>query len=114
MRREVRAACCSGSSSGRPSSTPRITPIGRLTRAARQTAPQWRRGALVWRCGDGAPGLALDCQRTARDGIPASRIEVLSNGVDAVDLPGVEHEDGRVLFVSRLEREKGALDAVAV
>ena len=47
-------------------------------------------------------------------GIPASRIEVLSNGVDAVDLPGVEHEDGRVLFVSRLEREKGVLDAISV
>ncbi len=47
-------------------------------------------------------------------GIPASRIEVLSNGVDAVDLPGVEHEDGRVLFVSRMEREKGVLDAVSV
>ena len=37
-----------------------------------------------------------------------------SNGVDAVDLPGVEHEDGRVLFVSRMEREKGALDAISV
>jgi glycosyltransferase involved in cell wall biosynthesis len=47
-------------------------------------------------------------------GIPASHIEVLSNGVDAVDLPGVEHEDGRVLFVSRMEREKGALDAISV
>jgi glycosyltransferase involved in cell wall biosynthesis len=47
-------------------------------------------------------------------GIPASRIEVLSNGVDGVDLPGVEHEDGRVLFVSRMEREKGALDAISV
>ncbi len=47
-------------------------------------------------------------------GIPASRIEVLSNGVEAVDLPGVDHEDGRVLFVSRMEREKGALDAVAI
>ena len=47
-------------------------------------------------------------------GIPASRIEVLSNGVDPVDLPGVEHEDGRVLFVSRLEREKGVLDAISV
>jgi glycosyltransferase involved in cell wall biosynthesis len=47
-------------------------------------------------------------------GIPASRIEVLSNGVDAVELPGVEHEDGRVLFVSRLEREKGVLDAISV
>ena len=47
-------------------------------------------------------------------GIPASRIEVLSNGVDAVDLPGVEHEDGRVLFVSRMEREKGALDAISL
>ena len=32
-------------------------------------------------------------------GVPASRIEVLSNGVDPVDVPGVEHEDGRVLFV---------------
>jgi glycosyltransferase involved in cell wall biosynthesis len=47
-------------------------------------------------------------------GIPASRIEVLSNGVDVVDLPGVEHEDGRVLFVSRLEREKGVRDAISV
>jgi len=47
-------------------------------------------------------------------GIPASRIEVLSNGVDAVDLPGVDHEDRRVLFVSRMEREKGVLDAISV
>jgi glycosyltransferase involved in cell wall biosynthesis len=46
--------------------------------------------------------------------IPASRIEVVSNGVDAVDLPGVDHEDGRVLFVSRMEREKGALDAISL
>jgi glycosyltransferase involved in cell wall biosynthesis len=46
--------------------------------------------------------------------IPASRIEVVSNGVEAVDLPGVEHEDGRVLFVSRMEREKGALDAISL
>jgi glycosyltransferase involved in cell wall biosynthesis len=47
-------------------------------------------------------------------GIPASRIEVLPNGVDIVDVPGVEHEDGRVLFVGRLEREKGVLDALSV
>jgi len=47
-------------------------------------------------------------------GIPASRIEVLPNGVDIVDLPGVEHEEGRVLFVGRLEREKGILDALSV
>ncbi len=46
--------------------------------------------------------------------IPASRIEVVSNGVDAVDLPGVDHEDGRVLYVSRMEREKGALDAISL
>jgi D-inositol-3-phosphate glycosyltransferase len=47
-------------------------------------------------------------------GIPASRIEVVPNGVDVVDVPGVEHENGRVLFVGRLEREKGVLDALSV
>lgn len=47
-------------------------------------------------------------------GIPASRIEVVPNGIDVVDVPGVEHEDGRVLFVGRLEREKGVLDALSV
>jgi glycosyltransferase involved in cell wall biosynthesis len=47
-------------------------------------------------------------------GIPASRIEVVPNGVDIVEVPGVEHEDGRVLFVGRLEREKGVLDALSV
>jgi glycosyltransferase involved in cell wall biosynthesis len=47
-------------------------------------------------------------------GIPASRIEVLPNGVDTIDVPGVEHEDGRVLFVGRLEPEKGVLDALSV
>jgi glycosyltransferase involved in cell wall biosynthesis len=47
-------------------------------------------------------------------GIPASRIEVLPNGVDTVDVPGVEHEDGRVLFVGRVEREKGVLDALSM
>jgi glycosyltransferase involved in cell wall biosynthesis len=47
-------------------------------------------------------------------GIPASRIEVLPNGVDTIDVPGVAHEDGRVLFVGRLEREKGVLDALSL
>jgi glycosyltransferase involved in cell wall biosynthesis len=47
-------------------------------------------------------------------GIPASRIEVLPNGVDSIDVPGVEREDGRVLFVGRLEREKGVLGALSV
>jgi len=47
-------------------------------------------------------------------GIVASRIEVVPNGVGMVDVPGVDHEDGRVLFVGRLEREKGVLDALSV
>jgi glycosyltransferase involved in cell wall biosynthesis len=47
-------------------------------------------------------------------GVPASRIEVLPNGVDVIDVPGVEHEEGRVLFVGRLEREKGIIDALSV
>jgi len=47
-------------------------------------------------------------------GIPAARIEVVPNGVDVVDEPGVEHEDGRLLFVGRLEREKGVLAALEV
>jgi len=47
-------------------------------------------------------------------GVPASRIEVVPNGIDMVNEPGVEHEDGRVLFVGRLEREKGVLDALTV
>lgn len=47
-------------------------------------------------------------------GIPASRIEVVSNGVDVVDDDAGSHEDGRVLFVGRLEPEKGILDALSV
>ena len=47
-------------------------------------------------------------------GIAAARIEVLPNGVDIADVPGVQHEDGRVLFVGRLEREKGITDALSV
>jgi glycosyltransferase involved in cell wall biosynthesis len=47
-------------------------------------------------------------------GIPAAHVEVLPNGIDVVDVPGVHHEDGRVLFVGRLEREKGVLDALSV
>jgi glycosyltransferase involved in cell wall biosynthesis len=46
-------------------------------------------------------------------GIPASRIQVLPNGVDVIDVPDVDHEDGRVLFVGRLEREKGIIDALS-
>jgi glycosyltransferase involved in cell wall biosynthesis len=47
-------------------------------------------------------------------GVPASRIEVLPNGVDPVDVPGVDHEGGRVLFVGRLEKEKGVSEALSV
>src|ERR1700694_908191 len=46
-------------------------------------------------------------------GIPASRIQVLPNGVDVIDVPDVDHEDGRFLFVGRLEREKGIIDALS-
>src|SRR6202023_814635 len=71
-------------------------------------ARSYRRAAMVLPVSRSTANALLEM------GIPASRIEVLSNGVDAVDLPGVEHEDGRVLFVSRLEREKGVLDAISL
>ena len=71
-------------------------------------ARSYRRAAMVLPVSRSTANALLEM------GIPASRIEVLSNGVDAVDLPGVDHEDGRVLFVSRLEREKGVLDAISV
>ncbi|MFI5287806.1 MAG: glycosyltransferase family 4 protein [Candidatus Dormibacteria bacterium] len=71
-------------------------------------ARSYRRAAMVLPVSRSTANALLEI------GIPASRIEVLSNGVDGVDLPGVEHEDGRVLFVSRMEREKGALDAISV
>jgi glycosyltransferase involved in cell wall biosynthesis len=71
-------------------------------------ARSYRRAAMVLPVSRSTANALLEM------GISASRIEVVSNGVDAVDFPGVEHEDGRVLFVSRMEREKGALDAVSV
>ncbi len=84
---------------------------------ARGSVKRWLSG-LEARC-YGRAALVLAVSRSTASalldmGIPASRVEVLTNGVDAVDLPGVPHEDGRVLFVSRLEREKGALDAISV
>jgi len=46
-------------------------------------------------------------------GIPAHLIEVVPNGVHLPDDDGV-HEPGRLLFVGRLEREKGVFDALSV
>ena len=46
-------------------------------------------------------------------GIPASRIEVVPPGID-VDEEAATHEAGRMLFVGRLEPEKGVLDALTV
>jgi glycosyltransferase involved in cell wall biosynthesis len=71
-------------------------------------ARSYRRAAMVLPVSRSTANALLEM------GIPASRIEVLSNGVDVVDLPDVEHEEGRVLFVSRMEREKGVLDAISV
>jgi glycosyltransferase involved in cell wall biosynthesis len=47
-------------------------------------------------------------------GVPASRIGVLPPGVELPDLDGTSREPGRLLFVGRLERDKGVLDAVEV
>ena len=84
-------------------------PRGSLKRLLNGVEARSYRGAAM-----GLPVSRSTANALLEMGIPASRSEVISNGVDAVDLPGVEHEDGRVLFVSRMEREKGALDAVTV
>jgi glycosyltransferase involved in cell wall biosynthesis len=47
-------------------------------------------------------------------GVPPARVEVLPPGIDVPALGGDEHEPGRLLFVGRLEPEKGVLEAVAV
>ena len=90
MRRVARAECCSGNGSAHRSSTPRITPTVRRTGVDRSSACSTasRRAPTVaprWCCRCRAPPRT----RCSRWAIPASRIEVLSNGVDAVDLPDV-------------------------
>jgi len=47
-------------------------------------------------------------------GIPADRIEVIPCGVDLPPADDSRHEPGRLLFVGRLEREKGVFDALTV
>jgi len=47
-------------------------------------------------------------------GVPASRIEVVPNGIEMAEVDGVQRELGRLLFVGRLEAEKGVLDALSV
>ena len=49
-----------------------------------------------------------------RLGVPAARVEVLTNGVDAPAVEAARREPGRVLFAGRWETEKGVLDAVSV
>lgn len=46
--------------------------------------------------------------------VPAARVEVLAPGIDLPALDPTSREPGRMLFVGRLEREKGALAAVAL
>ncbi|MGH7687940.1 MAG: glycosyltransferase family 4 protein [Candidatus Dormibacteria bacterium] len=46
--------------------------------------------------------------------VPATRVEVVAPGIDLPDIDPSSHETGRMLFVGRLEREKGALAAVAL
>jgi glycosyltransferase involved in cell wall biosynthesis len=47
-------------------------------------------------------------------GVPATRIEVVPPGIDIPATDGAHREPGRLLFVGRLEPEKGVLDALAV
>jgi glycosyltransferase involved in cell wall biosynthesis len=47
-------------------------------------------------------------------GVPANRIEVVPNGIEMPAVDGVQREPGRLLFVGRLEAEKGVLDALSV
>jgi glycosyltransferase involved in cell wall biosynthesis len=47
-------------------------------------------------------------------GIPARRVEVVASGIDIPEINGLAHEPGRLLFVGRLEPEKGVHDALRV
>ncbi|MBV9100037.1 MAG: glycosyltransferase family 4 protein [Candidatus Dormibacteraeota bacterium] len=47
-------------------------------------------------------------------GIPSSRIEVVPPGVDVPEADDAAREAARVLFVGRLRRDKGVLDAIDV
>jgi len=47
-------------------------------------------------------------------GVAAARVEVLPSGVEIPATDSAQREPGRLLFVGRLEREKGVLDALTV
>ncbi len=47
-------------------------------------------------------------------GVPAARIDIVPSGIDVHENLRVQREAARVLFVGRLEPEKGVLDALAV
>jgi glycosyltransferase involved in cell wall biosynthesis len=47
-------------------------------------------------------------------GVPGDRVEVIPPGVDIHESSATQREPGRLLFVGRLEHEKGVLDALNV
>ena len=71
-------------------------------------ARAYRRAAMVLAV---SPSTASAVQAM---GVPAARIELVPPGVDVPPVDDIERELGRLLFVGRLEPEKGVLDALAV
>jgi len=82
----------------------RVGSVKRLLNVSRRAHTAVRHGAPGYR--------ASPPTRCSRLGIPASPIEVLSNGARRRRPSRRRARGRRVLFVRRMEREKGALDAV--
>lgn len=71
-------------------------------------AAAYRRAALV------LPISNSTADDVLRMHVPAARVQVVPPGVDLPDLTPSVRETGRMLFVGRMEREKGVLAALAV